>query len=57
MKPIILIAILTPLWLTPPAKAENITCTRQQIATNCCKYRISQSQNITLGQASDLISK
>ena len=57
MKPIILIAILTPLWLTPPAKAENITCTRQRIATNYCKDHISQAQNITLGQASDLISK
>ena len=57
MKPIILIAILTPLWLTPPAKAENITCPRQRIATNYCKDRISQAQDITLGQASDLISK
>ncbi len=57
MKPIILLAILTPLWLTPPAKAENITCTRQQLATNYCDNYISEAQNITLGQASDLIGR
>ena len=57
MKPIILIAILTPLWLTPPAKAENITCSRQPLATNYCENYISEAPNITLGQASDLISK
>ena len=57
MKPIILLAILTPLWLTPPAKAENITCTRQPLATNYCENYISEAPNITLGQASDLISK
>ncbi|MEG4024200.1 ARC6/PARC6 family protein [Microcoleus sp. S13C4] len=57
MKPIILLAILTPLWLTPPAKAENITCSRQPLATNYCENYISEAPNITLGQASDLISK
>jgi serine/threonine-protein kinase len=57
MKPIVLLAILTPLWLTPPAPAENITCTRQLLATNYCENYISQSQNITLGQASDLIGR
>ncbi|MEG5059570.1 ARC6/PARC6 family protein [Microcoleus sp. A2-C5] len=57
MKPIILLAILTPLWLTPPAKAENITCTRQPLATNYCENYISEAQNITLGQASDLIGR
>lgn len=57
MKPIILLAILTPLWLTPPAKAENITCTRQLLATNYCDNYISEAQNITLGQASDLIGR
>jgi serine/threonine-protein kinase len=57
MKPIILLAILTPLWLTPPAKAENVTCSRQPLATNYCENYISEAPNITLGQASDLIGK
>ncbi|UNU23565.1 ARC6/PARC6 family protein [Microcoleus vaginatus] len=57
MKPIILLAILTPFWLTPPAKAENITCSRQRLATNYCENYISEAPNITLGQASDLIGK
>lgn len=57
MKPIILLAILTPLWLTPPAKAENITCSRQPLATNYCENYISEAPNITLGQAADLIGK
>jgi serine/threonine-protein kinase len=57
MKPIILLAILTPLWLTPPAKAENVTCSRQPLPTNYCENYISEAPNITLGQASDLISK
>ncbi|MEG4107024.1 ARC6/PARC6 family protein [Microcoleus sp. S13_C5] len=57
MKPIILLVILTPLWLTPPAKAENITCSRQPLATNYCENYISEAPNITLGQASDLIGK
>jgi hypothetical protein len=57
MKPIILIAIVTPLWLVVPAKAENLTCTEQLPATNYCQNYLSQSQNITLGQASDLIGR
>ncbi|WP_445171689.1 ARC6/PARC6 family protein [Microcoleus sp.] len=57
MKPIILLALLTPLWLTPPAQAENITCSRQPLATNYCENYISEAPNITLGQASDLIGK
>jgi serine/threonine-protein kinase len=57
MKPIILLVILTPLWFTSSAKAENITCPRQQLATNYCDNYISQAPNITLGQASDIIGK
>jgi len=57
MKPIILVAILTPLWLAAPATAENITCAGQRPVTTYCENYISQGQNITLGQASDLISR
>ena len=57
MKPIVLLAILTPLLLTPPATAENITCSRQPLAINYCENYISETQNITLGQASDLIGR
>ena len=37
MKPIVLVAILTPLWLAAPATAENITCTGQRPATTYCE--------------------
>jgi ARC6-like, IMS domain len=57
MKPIVLIALVTPLWLAVPATAENLTCTEQLPATNYCQNYISQGQNITLGQASDLIGR
>ncbi len=57
MKPIILLAILTPLWLTAPAKAENITGSKQTLAINYSDNYISQAPNITLGQASDIIGK
>ena len=56
MKPIILLAILTPLGLAMPAKAD-ISCTRQPLATNYCDNYITEAQNITLGQASDLIGR
>jgi ARC6-like, IMS domain len=58
MKSIVLVAIVTPLLLAAPAKPENIAgCVSQLPAPNYCLNYISQAPNITLGQASDLISK
>jgi ARC6-like, IMS domain len=58
MKSIVLVAILTPLLLAAPVKPENIAgCAAQIPAPNYCLNYISQAPNITLGQASDLISK
>ena len=58
MKYIALVAIVTPLLFAAPAKSQNVTaCARELTATNNCINYISQSENITLGQASDLISK
>ena len=58
MKAILLIAIATPLLLAATAPAKKLAAGAQQLPpTNYRPNYISQSQNITLGQASDLIGK